>query len=127
MAEEGILIGHTVVGIFQHSGDADLAAAHLRDAYTLDEDELDLIDEGGFEQRSGGVSEGGGDHWMTALLTGGFSMGLGDMDPIAKRWGDQTQQGKTLVVARSDDPERAQEIAAEMRRAGADRVDLLPH
>lgn len=119
-------MGQTVVGVFRHSGDADLAAAHLRDAYALDEDELDVIGEASFDDL-GGSTLNAADSWLLAAFTGIGLDGLGDENPVAKRWGDQVVRGQTLVVARSDDPERATEIAGEMRRAGADRVDLLPH
>lgn len=108
-------MGHSVVGVFRHSGDADLVAAHLRDAFTLDEDELDIIDE---------TEPGGG--WSTSASADDLAL-MGDADPVLKRWGDMAAEGRTVVVARSDDPDRAVEMAGEMRRAGAERVDLLPH
>lgn len=119
-------MGQTVVGLFRHSGDADLAAAHLRDAFALDEDELDLIGEASYLQRSPSEPDPV-EGWMLAAFTGGLATDLGDENPVAKRWGDQLFRGQSLVVARSDDPERAVAIAGEMRRAGAHRVDLLPH
>lgn len=96
-------MGHTVVGVFRYSGDADLVAAHLRDAYTLDEDELDIMEDV---------------HWEG-------DGGLQGADPVMRRWGDMPGRGRTVVLARSDDPDEAVEIAREMRRAGAERVDLL--
>lgn len=97
-------MGHTVVGIFRYSGDADLAAAHLRDAYTLDEDRLDIMEDVGW----------GGDDGLYYYA-----------DPLMRRWGDMPARGRTVLVARSDDPDEAVELAREMRRAGAERVDLL--
>lgn len=119
-------MGQTVVGVFRHSGDADLAAAHLRDAYVLDEDELDIIGEAEFDNLAAPM-ENRSDNWYLAAMTGIGLNGLGDEDPVSKRWGDMVYKGQTIVVARSDDPDRAVDIAGEMRRAGADRVDLLPH
>lgn len=116
-------MGHTVLGVFRHSGDADLAAAHLREEYTLDEDELDIVDESSSLSRPAQGEYGDG--VLSAFA--GLGLVMGAEDPIGKRWGDQVDQGQTLVVARSDDPERARAIAHEMRVAGADRVDLLPH
>ncbi|MBP2016647.1 hypothetical protein J2Z79_000020 [Symbiobacterium terraclitae] len=118
-------MGHTVVGVFRHSGDAHMIAAHLRDAFTLDDDELDVIGEAEFNMGRAEVEPT--DAWLLAAFTGIGLNDLGDDDPVMKRWGDQVQRGSTLVVARADDPDRATEIAGEMRRAGAARVDLLPH
>lgn len=119
-------MGHSVVGVFRHSGDADMAAAHLQDAFTLAEDELDIIGEAEFENLAAPM-ESRTDTWYLAALTGIGLAGLGDEDPVAKRWGDLVYKGQTIVVARSDDPDMAVDMAGEMRRAGADRVDLLPH
>lgn len=119
-------MGHSVVGVFRHSGDADLAAAHLRDTYILAEDKLDIIGEAEFENLAAPM-EARTDNWYLAAMTGIGLSGLGDEDPIAKRWGDMVYRGHTIVVARSDDPDTAVDMAGEMRRAGADRVDLLPH
>jgi len=117
-------MGKTVVGLFRHSGDADLVAAHLRDAYALDDDKLDVIGEaelsGAGEPRLGGAGA-----WRLAAFTGIGPDDPASRDPVARRWGDQVRAGHTLVVARSDDPDEAIEIAGEMRRAGADRVDLI--
>ncbi|MFZ5828369.1 MAG: hypothetical protein ACOY94_29045 [Bacillota bacterium] len=118
-------MGQTVVGVFRHSGDADLAAAHLRDEYALDADELDIIGEAEFNNLARPTMDRA-NGWIFAAFTGGI-LQLGDEDPVSKRWGDLVWKGQTLVVARSDDPDRAVDIAGEMRRAGAERVDLLPH
>lgn len=118
-------MSHTVIGIFRHSGDADMAATHLRDEYTLDADELDIIGEAEWENLTPPAPDG-----LSAwALASGFGIvaGLGDEDPIGKRWADQVYQGNTMVVARSNDPDVAQSIARAMRETGADRVDLLPH
>lgn len=117
-------MGKTVVGLFRHSGDADLVAAHLRETYALEADQLDVIGEAEL-RADGGSRFGGTDAWLLAAFTG---IGLDDpasLDPVARRWGDQVRAGHTLVVARSEDPDQAVEIAGEMRRAGADRVDLF--
>ena len=117
-------MGHTVIGIFRHSGDADMAAAYLRDEYTLDADELDIIGEAEWDHLTPPAPEG-----LSAwALASGFGSvaGLGGEDPIGKRWADQVYEGKTMVVARSNDPDTARSIARAMRETGADRVDLLP-
>lgn len=119
-------MGHTVIGVFDHSGDADLAAAHLRDEYTLAADELDVLGETEWENLTPPAPEGV-NAWLIAAFTGGLVAGRGDEDPVGKRWGDQLWQGNTLVVARSFDPEVATAMAAEMHRVGAQRVDILPH
>nr|PZN70653.1 MAG: hypothetical protein DIU55_10875 [Bacillota bacterium] len=133
-------MGKTVVGLFRHSGDADLAAAHLRDAFALDEDQLDVIGEADVRSMSGArISDT--DAWLLAAFWEvGLDPGLnpdldpgldpdmgqaGGGDPVVRRWGDQVRRGRTLVVVRSDDPDRAIAMAGEMRRAGAERVDLL--
>ncbi len=119
-------MGQTVVGVFQHSGDADLAAAHLRDEFALDADELDIIGEAEFDDLARPTLDPT-DNWILAAFTGIGLTALGDEDPVSKRWGDMVWKGQTVVVARSDDPDRALDIAGEMRRAGAERIDLLPH
>lgn len=118
-------MGHTVVGVFRYSGDADLAAAHLQEEYALSASELDLIGEAEWD-RLARPGMAGTEAWIMAAFTG---MGLqsGDEEPIGKRWGDRVWAGETLVVARSNDPEIAQAIARDMRHAGAERIDLLPH
>ena len=123
-------MGHTIIGVFRHSGDADLAAAHLREEYVLEASELDIIGQAEYDRLSRPARETNleEEQWSLALLTGiGLSPLPGDEDPIAKRWGDKVWQGETLVVARTNDPERAQSIAGDMRRTGAERIDLLPH
>jgi hypothetical protein len=119
-------LGHTIVGVFRHSGDADLAAAHLREEYALEADELDVIGQAEWDNLTP-PAPGDTEAWVVAALTGGLSTASGDEDPIGKRWGDKVWQGETLVVARTYDPETAQAIAREMRITGADRIDLLPH
>jgi hypothetical protein len=120
-------VGHTIIGVFRHSGDADLAAAHLQEEYTLSAGELDVIGGAEWDNLTPPVPIDV-DGW--AVLDGtdtGLRSALGDDDPIGKRWGDKVRQGETLVVARTGDPERALAIAHEMHVTGADRVDLLPH
>ncbi len=120
-------MGHTVVGVFKHSGDADLVAAYLRDEFVLDEHELDVIGQAEFD-RLARPAQGGTETWAMAALTGiGLAPGLGDEDPVSKRWGDKVYHGETLVVARSHDPEVAQRIAEAFRRTGADHIDIIPH
>ncbi|BAD40880.1 hypothetical protein [Symbiobacterium thermophilum] len=129
-------MGKTVVGLFRHSGDADLAAAHLRDAFALDADRLNVIGEADLGAMSGArISDT--DAWLLAAFADvGMEVGLdagsdpgldlaGSRAPVFRRWGDQVRRGRTLVVARADDPDEAVAIAGEMRRAGADRVDLI--
>jgi hypothetical protein len=120
-------MGHTIIGIFRHSGDADLVAAHLRDEYALADSELDVIGEGDRERLRRPLT-GEAVDWLVASMTGiGLSADPGPEEPIVKRWGDRLHAGETLVVARANDPEIANAIAGDMRRTGADRVDLLPH
>lgn len=121
-------MGHTIIGVFRHSGDADLAAAHLREEYALEAEELDIIGQAEFDRLSR-PAPGDTDQWILASLTG---IGLnttpaGDEDPIGKRWGDKVWQGETLVIARTGDPDVATAMARELRHTGAERVDLLPH
>lgn len=119
-------MGHTIVGLFRHSGDAEMAAAWLREEYTLDADELDVIGQAEWDNLSPPAQTDGTAAWLVAAATGGVSA-LGDEDPVGKRWGDKVYQGETLVVARCYDPDVAQEIARGLRNTGAQRVDLLPH
>jgi hypothetical protein len=119
-------LGHTVIGVFRHSGDADLAAAYLQEEYTLSAGELDVIGQAEFDNLSH-PAWGRTEAWIAAAFSGGISGAAGDEDPVGKRWGDKLWQGETLVVARANDPEQAQAIAREMRETGAERIDLLPH
>ncbi|HWI51935.1 MAG TPA: hypothetical protein VNT01_07325 [Symbiobacteriaceae bacterium] len=122
-------MGHTVIGVFRHSGDADLAAAHLREEYTLEAGELDLIGQAEWERMTPPAQAGVGIGYAVAPLVdlGLQGAAMGDEDPIGKRWGDKVVQGQTLLVARTGDPELAVAMARELRVTGADRVDLLPH
>jgi len=122
-------LGHTVIGVFRHSGDADLAAAHLREEYTLEAGELDLIGQSEWERMTPPAQEGVGIGYAVAPLVnlGLQGAAMGDEDPIGKRWGDKVVQGQTLLIARTGDPEIAVAMARELRVTGADRVDLLPH
>jgi hypothetical protein len=120
-------LGHSIVGLFKHSGDADLAADYLREEYVLRADELDVIGQAEWDRLTRPAMDAT-DQWIAASLTGiGLDPSLGDEDPVGKRWGDKVWQGDTLVVARTPDPEIAQEIAEAMHRTGAARIDLLPH
>ncbi|MEW8977624.1 MAG: hypothetical protein AB2385_04385 [Symbiobacterium sp.] len=114
---------HTVVGVFRHSGDADMAAAHLRDAFALGVDELEVLGEA--ELRMGRARAGPDDSWLLAAFAETGLDGLEGEDPVTRRWVDQVERGRTLVVIRSDDPDRATEMAGELRRAGAFRVDMI--
>jgi hypothetical protein len=126
--EGGSRLGHTIIGVFRHSGDADLAAAHLREEYALEAGELDVIGQAEWDNLTP-PAPGENDSWAAAALAGlGLrSSALGDEDPIGKRWGDKVWQGETLVVARTGDPDLATAMAKEMRVTGADRIDVLPH
>ena len=119
-------MGHTVIGVFDHSGDADLAAAHLREEFVLEADELDMLGPADWDSLPPPAPEGT-QAWLLAAFSGGFIAGRGDEEPIGKRWGDQLWNGDTLVVARSGDPDVADQIASEMHRSGAKRVDILAH
>jgi hypothetical protein len=115
-------LGRTVIGVFRHSGDADLAAAYLREEFTLGEDHLEVIDDSqGLETPAHSVAD-------TGLLfsTLGDSDQTGEKEPIGKRWGDRVAAGDLLVVVRSDDADQVNAIAYGMRVSGAERVDLLP-
>lgn len=122
-------MGHTVIGIFRHSGDADMAAAHLREEYTLEAGELDIIGQSEWDNLTMPAPDGVGTGYAVSPVVnmGLGGAGLGDEDPIGKRWGDKVVQGQTLVVARAFDPDIAVAIARELRETGADRVDLVPH
>lgn len=121
-------MGHTVIGVFRYSGDADLAAAHLREEYALEADELDVIGPDETENLTPPAATlEGTDGWVVATLTGIGLAPSGDEDPIGKRWGDKVNDEQTLVVARTNDPDVAESLARELRRTGAERIDLLPH
>lgn len=118
-------MAHTVVGVFEDSGDADVAAAHLRTEFALAADELDILGSAEWEDMTPPAPEGTAG-WLLAATTGiGLAAPSGADDPLGKRWSDQLWEGRTLVVARSNDPDIAAALAKEMRFAGADRVDLL--
>lgn len=122
-------MGHTVIGVFFHSGDADLAAAHLREEYALEAGELDVIGQPEWDNLTPPAPDGVGTGYAVApaVNLGLRGAGMGDEDPIGKRWGDKVVQGQTLVVCRTGDPELAVAMAKELRVTGAHRVDLLPH
>jgi hypothetical protein len=123
-------VGHTVIGVFRHSGDADLAAANLRDEFALNEsNELDIIGQAEWDNLNPPAPGDDTQTWLVASLTGiGLKAPLsGDENPIGKRWGDKVWEGETLVVARSHDPEIATRMARELKHTGAYRVDILPH
>lgn len=120
-------MGHSIVGTFRHSGDADLAAAHLREEYTLEASELDVIGPSEWDKLTRPAVTGPAGWVLTAVTGIGLQEGMGDEDPIAKRWGDVPRWGGTLVVARTHDPDVATAMARDMRETGADQVDLLPH
>lgn len=120
-------MGHTIVGVFDHSGDADMAATQLREEYALEASELDVIGPAEWDKLTRPAYTGT-EGWLVASLFGlGLQEGVGDEDPVAKRWGHTPARGGTLVVARANDPEIAQAIAREMHVTGASQVDLLPH
>jgi len=120
-------LGHTIIGVFPDSGDADLAAAHLREEFALEAGELDVVGQAEWDELSF-PAEGDPGQWVVnALTAGGLKTPLGDEDSIGKRWGDRVIHGDTLVVARTHDPDVAQAIAEEFHHLGAAHVDLLPH
>lgn len=116
----------TVVGVFRHSGDAHLAAAHVLDEFALTEDALDVLGSGD----SWGLLRvrDGEERWTNGRLRGLHAAAFPGEDPAARRWaGAAMYEGKTLVLARTHDEEMAAEIAAALRRTGAEPVDLIPH
>lgn len=118
-------MGYTVVGLFRHSGDAEMAADHLREEHVLYADDLDIIGEAEWENLTPPAPEGGS-AWALAAFTGiGLAGGRADAEPLGKRWIDKLWQGETLVVARSADPEAAEIMAGELREMGAERVDII--
>ncbi|HLN65416.1 MAG TPA: hypothetical protein VK464_28160 [Symbiobacteriaceae bacterium] len=122
-------MAHTVIGVYRHSGDAEMAAAHLREEYTLEAGELDVIGEAEWENLNPPAPGSDTETWIVASLTGvGLNTPLsGDENPIGKRWGDKVWNGETLVVARTNDPDTATAMAKEFKQTGAYRVDVLPH
>jgi len=123
-------LGHTIIGVFRHSGDADLVAAHLQTEYTLMANELDIIGQAEWDNLTPPAPTGFTPEreWVFSAITGiGLQAHMGDVDPIGKRWGDKVWEGETLVVARTNDPDIATVIARDMRSSGAERVDVVPH
>jgi len=120
-------LGHTIIGVFPDSGDADLAAAHLREEFALEAGELDLVGQAEWENLSFPADGEPSQLVASALTAGGLRAALGDEDSIGKRWGDRVVQGDTLVVARTYDPDVAQAMAEALHNLGAAYVDLLPH
>jgi hypothetical protein len=106
-----------------------MAAAHLREEYTLEAGELDVIGEAEWENLNPPAPGSDTETWIVASLTGvGLNTPLsGDENPIGKRWGDKVWNGETLVVARTNDPDTATAMAKEFKQTGAYRVDVLPH
>jgi hypothetical protein len=117
-------LGHTVVGVFRHSGDADLAATQLRDEYILGTAELDVLGEADWPELTPPAPEGIAG-WVVSFATAGIAHEQADDDPLGKRWIDKLWDGRTMVIARSGDPEKATMMAKELRTMGAERVDLL--
>ncbi|MGE5675662.1 MAG: hypothetical protein ACM3XM_17570 [Mycobacterium leprae] len=124
-------MSYTIVGLFRHSGDAEMAADNLRAEFTLDNNELDLVLQSEWEGLSHPAwSEvyrpqwGQTDPWLVSSLDKGIATGQDD-DPVGKRWGDQVAEGSSLVVARANDPDVANAIARELRETGASAVDVI--
>lgn len=117
---------HTVVGVFRHSGDADMAATQLRDEFILGTEELDVLGEAEWQGMTPPAPEGIA-AWVVSFATAGLGNERSVEDPLGKRWIDKLWDGRTLVVARSGDPEKATMMAKEMQSLGAERIDLLPH
>ena len=119
---------YTVVGVFRHSGDADMAAAFLKEEYALAANEIDMIGEAEWDQLTPPAVQGT-DAWLLAAVTGyGLqSLDRGDEELLGQRWIDKLWEGETLVVSRTGDPDQANEMAKGMREQGADRIDILTH
>lgn len=119
----------TVVGIFRHSGDAHLAAAHLLDAYALTDEQLDVIGPGdAWRLNRPGLTDG--EQWLMAAALGGIGeAGFPPAeDPVGRRWSLEAIYGeKTLVVARTYDEDMAREMAEDLKRTGAETVDILTY
>lgn len=119
-------MGYTVVGVFRHSGDADMAAAHMREEYALEAEELDVIGAAEWDKLTRPAYPGA-QGWVLAAITGlGLQEGSGDEDPLGKRSGHVPMRGGTLVIARTNDPDIAHAMARKMNVTGADPVDLFP-
>lgn len=115
----------TVVGVFRHSGDAQLAAEHLLEEYTLTERELDVLGPGdAWRLQRPAPPEY---LWALASLSGvGLSGFPGEYEAVGHRFaGEALNEEKTLVVARTFDEEQARELAEELYRAGAEAVDII--
>lgn len=114
----------TVVGTFRHSGDAQLAAAHLLEEYALTETELDVLGPGDAWRLQRPASPEA--LWALSALTGiGLAGFPGEVAP-GHRYAREALAGeKTLVIARTFDAEQAREFAQALRRAGAESVDIL--
>jgi len=117
-------VGNTVVGVFRHSGDADMAATHLRDEFILGAEELDILGEADWPVITPPAPEGIA-AWVVSFATAGLPNEQSVEDPLGKRWIDQLWQGRTLVIARSGDLEKVNMMAKELRSLGAERIDVL--
>jgi hypothetical protein len=122
-------MGHTVLGLFVHSDAADLAAAVLRDEHNLTGDELDILTPSYAGDLPRPATDPADDGLATQSLNSyiGAANQMGDLDPVARRWGDRVRAGDWAVVARANDGDEAEAIARTLRACGAHRVDLLPH
>lgn len=114
----------TVVGVFRHSGDAQLAAEHLLEEYALTDQELDVLGPGdAWRLQRPAPPEY---LWALSSLTGVGLSGFPGEEAVGHRFAGEAQTGeKTLVIARTFDEEMAREFAEELHRAGAEAVDIL--
>lgn len=119
-------MSQTVAGLFRESGQADLAAARLREEYALTgEEDLDVIGPAEWEELGRPEPRGGLATWLLAFTGVGLEEPMAEADVLNKRWGDLLMDEETLVVARTGDREMAEEISHTMYEAGARRVDIL--
>jgi hypothetical protein len=122
-------VGYTVVGIFVHSANADLAAATLMDDFYLSGEQIDILTPSWADDLPRPATDFARAGVQSAGITSftGAALELTDNDPVAKRWGDLIRAGDWAVVARTHEGDNAEAIAASLREAGAERVDILPH
>lgn len=111
----------TIVALFRHSGDADLAAAHLLADLGLTEAQVAVVapaDVAETDMFAGQQAFAG--LWATAA-------GAADGDAaIVRRWGGEVvHAGKTLVVARPGDTLDPYELAEALHRSGAEQIDIM--
>lgn len=114
----------SVVGIFRYSGDADLAADHLRSAYALTEPDLEVL--GAPDSHRLRPADPTGADWQLAAGPTPPWNQPGDLDLVARRWGYLAEhRDHHLVVARTHDEDQALAMAADLVRWGAEPVDII--